>query len=218
MSWNRDQPWRGRRPFVRPADDPPGTSRLFIAVPVADIVRDAVGAIMEKLAGGPVDERRQGQPRWVRVDGLHLTLRFLGATPDDRQADLAAAISTVAADSAPFDVVLAGGGAFPNEYRPRVLWIGIGDGVAELNAVERRLDVELRRLGWPGDDRPFAAHLTLARTDGVPAAEAFAARLIEEARDVRLTWRADRLVLYKSNLGHGPTHYEALATSELLEG
>jgi 2'-5' RNA ligase len=215
MSWNREQPQRGRRPFVRPVDDPPGTSRLFIAVPVADDVRDGIGAIMEKLAGGPVDERRPGQPRWVRVDGLHLTLRFLGATLDERRAELAAAIETVAAQTTPFQVVLSGGGAFPNQYRPRVLWIGIGEGVAELNAMERRLDAELRRLGWPGDDRPFNAHLTLARTDGVPGADEVASRLVDEARGVSLGWRASRLVLYKSNLGHGPTHYEALAASEL---
>jgi 2'-5' RNA ligase len=215
MSWNKEQPVRGRRPFIRPPDDPPGTSRLFVAVPVADEVRDGVGVIMEKLAGGPVDRRGPGQPRWVRVDGLHLTLRFLGATPDERQPELAAAIAAAAADVAPFQVVLTGGGAFPNQYRPRVLWIGIGDGVAELNALERRVDVELRRLGWPADDRPFNAHLTLARTDGVAGADAVAHRLAEEAQDVRLTWQADRLVLYKSNLGGGPAHYQALATSAL---
>jgi len=39
--------------------------------------------------------------------------------------------------------------------------------------------------------------------------------LVELARDVRLSWLADRVVLYKSNLGHGPTHYEALADAEL---
>jgi 2'-5' RNA ligase len=215
MSWDREQPGRGRRPFTRPPDDPPGTSRLFIAVPVADDVRGGIGAIMEKLAGGPVDRRGPGQPRWVRVDGLHLTLRFLGATPDERQPELAAAIATVAADVRPFQVVLSGGGAFPNQYRPRVLWIGIGEGAAELDALERRVDVELRRLGWSADDRPFNAHLTLARTDGVSDADAVARRLVEEARDVRLTWQANRLVLYKSNLGAGPAHYQALATSEL---
>jgi 2'-5' RNA ligase len=184
-------------------------------VPVADDVRGGIGAIMEKLAGGPVDRRGPGQPRWVRVDGLHLTLRFLGATPDERQPELAAAIATVAADVRPFQVVLSGGGAFPNQYRPRVLWIGIGEGAAELDALERRVDVELRRLGWSADDRPFNAHLTLARTDGVSDADAVARRLVEEARDVRLTWQANRLVLYKSNLGAGPAHYQALATSEL---
>jgi RNA 2',3'-cyclic 3'-phosphodiesterase len=203
------------RRFSRPVDDLPGTSRLFIAVPVADVVRDDVGALMEELAGGPVDRRGPGQPRWVRVDGLHLTLRFLGATPDVRVQELSGALAAAAAGVAPFRVQLTGGGAFPDPHRPRVLWIGIGRGVGELNALERRVDAELRRLGWPPDDRPLSAHLTLARTDGVPGAADFARRLVDMARDVDLSWEADRLVLYKSNLGYGPTHYEALATAEL---
>ena len=205
----------GPRRYQTQEDDPPGTSRLFIAVPVADEVRDEVGALMEAVAGGPVDRRAPGQPRWVRVDGLHLTLRFLGPTPDVRQQELASAIAVAAAQIEPFPVVLGGGGAFPNQYRPRVLWIGIGDGAAELGALERHVDAELRNLGWPPDDRPFTAHLTLARTDGVPGADERARHLIEAARDVRFSWQADRVVLYKSNLGHGPTHYEALASAPL---
>jgi 2'-5' RNA ligase len=212
----RDQERRssgGRHHYQPPGEDSPGTSRLFIAVPVAEVVRDAVGSLMEQVAGGPVDRRQPGQPRWVRVDGLHLTLRFLGQTPDDRQGELAEAISAAVADVKPFRVMLSGGGAFPNQYRPRVLWIGITHGAPELAALERRVDAELRQRGWPPDDRPFTAHLTLARTDGVAGAAQRAHDLIEAAADIELGWEADRLILYKSNLGHGPTHYEALATA-----
>ena len=215
MSYGR-RPADGRHPaFVRPADDPPGTSRLFVAVPVADDVRQAVGRLMEQLAGAPIDVRGPGQPRWVRVEGLHLTLRFLGATPDVRLAELSAAVAAAAPGVAPFRVELTGGGAFPTPQRPRVLWIGIGAGAPELGALARLLDGELQRLGWPPEERPFAAHLTLARTDGVAGSDEKARRLIELARDVRLAWQADSLVLYKSHLGHGPTHYEALAEARL---
>ncbi len=217
MSYTRGPGDGGRRPFVRPADDPPGTSRLFVAVPVAQDVREAVGRLMEQLAGAPIDVRGPGQPRWVRVDGLHLTLRFLGATPDGRVGELAAALASAAQGVAPFRVELGGGGAFPDARRPRVLWIGIGAGAPELGALARRLDGELERLGWPPDRRPFAAHLTLARTDGVAGADEKAARLIELGRGVRLGWMADSLVLYKSLLGHGPTRYEVLAHEGLGE-
>ena len=203
----------GERRFQRPEDDLPGTSRLFVAVPVAESVKKSVGALMEQVAGGPVDRRMPGQPRWVLVEGLHLTLRFLGSTPDDRIDDLAGAIRTAAAATRPFRVVLCGGGAFPNQYRPRVLWIGIVEGAQELAALERRVDGELRRLGWAADDRPFTAHLTLARTDGVPGAAERARHLIEAAADLELGWDPDSLVLYKSHLGHGPTQYEALVAA-----
>jgi 2'-5' RNA ligase len=205
----------GRRQFVRPADDPPGTSRLFVAVPVADEIRAAIREIMEKVAGASIDERAYGQPRWVRVEGLHLTLRFLGATPDERQPALAEALSAAAAGVAPFRIVLSGGGAFPDPHRPRVLWIGISQGAPQLADLVRRMDTSLVPLGWPPEDRPFAPHLTIARTDGVPGADERARRLAEVAEGVSLEWRADRIVLYKSLLGHGPAHYEALSTADL---
>jgi len=211
----RGQPERGRRPFLRPPDDPPGTSRLFIAVPVVDEVRTAVGELMSAVAGAPIEARAYGQPRWVHVDGLHVTLRFLGATPDDRQPVLREAIRAAAAGVAPFRIVLSGGGAFPSSARPRVLWIGIAEGAGSLEELVGRLNAGLAPLGWAPEGRPFTAHLTLARTDGVPGSEERALTLTELARDVRLTWTADRIVLYKSILGRGPTRYEALAEAEL---
>lgn len=215
MSYGRRPGEGGRRPFARPQDDPPGTSRLFVAVPVTEEVRDAVGRLMERLAGAPIDVRGPGQPRWVHVEGLHLTLRFLGVTPDVRLQELSAAVAATARGVAPFRVELTGGGAFPTPHRPRVLWIGIEAGATELEALGRRLDGELAQLGWPPDERPFTAHLTLARTDGVPGSDEKARRLIELARDVRFGWEADRLILYKSHVGRGPTHYEALTEARL---
>ncbi len=203
----------GRGP--RQADDPPGTSRLFIAIPLAEQVKDAVGDLMRELAGGPVDVRGPGQPRWVDVEGLHLTLRFLGPTPDDRVPDLASAIAAAARGVAPFRIELGGGGAFPSSARPRVMWLGLRAGEPELAALLARLQAELARLGWEPDDRPFQAHLTLARTDGVPGAGDRARRLVELARDMREGWLAEEVVLYKSHLGHRPARYEALASAPL---
>ena len=206
-----------RREFRRPEDDPPGTSRLFVAVPVESSVRAAVGELMARLAGptASIEERAAGQPRWVRVEGLHLTLRFLGATPDVRQIELAAAVEAAAHGESAFTVALSGGGAFPNERYPRVLWLGIAEGAPQLQSLALRLNTELAGLGWTSDDRPLQAHLTLARTDGVPGADDAARRLIDAARDLRLTWTADRLVLYKSVLGRGPTRYEVVAEAQL---
>lgn len=170
---------------------------------------------METVAGAPIDERVPGQPRWVSVEGLHLTLRFLGATPDERRNDLAVALSATARGVAPFRVVLSGGGAFPDPSRPRVLWIGIAEGAVELADLVLRLDAQLKPLGWPPEGRPFSPHLTLARTDGVAGADERARRLAEVAMDLQLSWQADQLVLYKSVLGRGPARYEVLAEAPI---
>jgi 2'-5' RNA ligase len=203
------------RRYHTPADDPPDTSRLFVAVPVADEVRDAVADLMRRLADGPIEVRAPGQPRWVSVEGLHLTLRFLGATPNGRIPVLAEALAAVARGVAPFRVELGGGGAFPSPSRPRVLWIGVRAGEPELGELTARLNDELAARGWPRDERPLSAHLTLARTDGVPGSDARARRLIELARDARLGWQADNLVLYRSHIGRGPSRYDAVAEAAL---
>ena len=62
--------------------------------------------------------------------------------------------------------------------------------------------------GWPPETRPFKAHLTLARSDGVPAGRAIAQSLIDEAAELRIASRIDRIGLYESLTGGGPARYE----------
>ena len=148
---------------------------------------------MRELAGAPIDQRAPGQPRWVSVDGLHLTLRFLGATPDERIPELAARPGGRG----------PGSGAVPHRARrgrslpfagpaARAVDRRGGRRAASWPHLAERLNDELSSYGWPRDERPFNAHLTLARTDGVPGSDVRARRLIELARDVRLGWQADR--------------------------
>jgi 2'-5' RNA ligase len=96
-----------------------------------------------------------------------------------------------------------------------VLWIGIRDGATQLAALARQLEDRLVPLGWPPEGRPFAPHLTLARTDGVPHADERARRLTELAEDKSYAWQVERIVLYKSIQGHGPARYEVLAEAPL---
>lgn len=206
-------------PHGRPPldDDAHRQPRLFIAVPVPADVEAAITAVVERVrsAATPADGR---DVRWVRLDSLHLTLRFLGPTPADRVEATAAATRSAAMASPVFDVVLGRAGAFPNGKRPRALWVDVLEGVDELAAVAGRVDGELRERGWAFDDRPFRAHLTLARADGIRAGATVAARLIEAARDLELRFTADRIVLFESHTGGGPARYEPVSVESLAEG
>jgi 2'-5' RNA ligase len=146
--------------------------------------------------------------RWVRLDGLHLTLRFLGPTPDDRLAQAAAAVQAVAeAAAGPIPIELGGAGTFPPEGRPRALWLGIVDGAEALGDLAAKLDAELTAAGWPADQRPFRPHLTLARSDGVAAGPLVAGRLADAMADRRMPVRIERLGLFESVTGGGPARY-----------
>jgi 2'-5' RNA ligase len=182
--------------------------RLFVAVPLPAGPLEACAQVVDRVRGGPLGR----VPRWVHVENLHLTVRFLGDTPPDLVPDVALAVGDALAGSAAFDVVLAGAGAFPAARKARALWLGIERGAAELGALADALDPALRPLGWPPDDRPYRPHLTVARLDSASIGEGQA--VAEELRGAAEGWqtafRAERVVLYRSHLGGGPPRYEPI--------
>jgi 2'-5' RNA ligase len=194
----------------------PRMRRLFIAVPLSEDVRARVARLVEGVQQRdgvpPADDGRRSKPgvRWVRMDGLHVTLRFLGPIPEDRLTSLERTVHDVARRAAPFDVALGGAGGFPSAARPRALWLGITTGGEQLQALTHELNEALVIDGWPPDERPFRAHLTLARADGVRSGPAAARRLVQAAQGFAPTWRADRLILFESHTGGGPARYEPL--------
>ncbi len=152
----------------------------------------------------------------MRLDGLHLTLRFLGPTPEDRIAPASAVVADVASTIAgPIDLELRGSGTFPPGGRPRAIWIGIGDGAAALSDLATRLGDGLVAAGWPADDRPFRPHLTLARSDGVAAGPLVAGRLAAAMEGRRIVGRATELGLFESVTGGGPARYVPVTTRGL---
>jgi 2'-5' RNA ligase len=193
--------------------DAPGTIRLFFAVPVPADARAAIGDLMARVQAGVGDGT--ARIRWVRIDGLHLTLRFLGPTPAERQPVLEAAADAVASAATPFEVGLAGGGAFPSPARPRTLWVGVTAGADRLADLADGLTRAAVEGGQPLETRPFAPHLTIGRTDGVRLAPQAARALEDAARSLDVRFIADRVVLFQSLLGGGPARYEPLHEATL---
>lgn len=167
-----------------------------------------VARLLDPVTALPGAER----VRWVRTESLHLTLRFLGSTVPERVDAIRRAVDLVAAGERRADVVLGGGGAFPSPARPRVLWLGIVAGGERLEQMAHALSVELERVGWPPEGRPFRAHLTVARTDAAPHAigARVAGELAGRAAGWTSTFAADRIVLFESRLRGGPARYAPL--------
>jgi 2'-5' RNA ligase len=186
--------------------------RLFVAAPLEESVRDAIAAIVEQIrAEEPVGRG----VRWVRLDGLHVTLRFLGPTSESRVEDLVAAARAAAASQPPFEIRIHGAGSFPQHGRPRTLWLAITDGAGDLSDLAAALDRELVGAGWPASERPFRAHLTLARADGVRAGPRTAEALRRAAAELDVTCVIDRIVVFESVTGGGPARYVARAEARL---
>lgn len=199
-----------------PGADLPGR-RIFVAAPLPETVSSEVAAIVERVRGaGTANGGRD--VRWVRLDGLHLTLRFLGPTLDDRIGAVLDAVRTTGTGAQAFEITIGGAGTFPTDARPRALWLGLRSGGEDLAKLAASVDRALVGAGWPPEAKPFRAHLTLARADGVSAGASVAARLIAAAAGLRITCPIDRIGLFESLTGGGPARYEPIELVRLGAG
>lgn len=185
--------------------------RLFIAIEAPDAWRVAAEAQQAALlAALPGATRRALRP--VRPELLHLTLRFLGEVDEGAVDPLQAALDGVP----PFrvELALAPAATFGPAARTGVVWLGIGGEVDALRALARAVEGAVRLAGAPPDDRPFAAHLTLARVGRSASAEdrgAVAAAVRALDPPPPLPFVADQLVLVRSHLGGPAPRYEVLS-------
>lgn len=168
--------------------------RLFIAVPVADNVRERAREVISALRPSGADVK------WVEPENLHLTLAFLGATPPEKLPGVLEALAR-AASRPPFDVVFGPVGAFPSLKDPRVLWLAIEKGAEGLTELARALPSQ--------EERPFSAHLTIGRVRSRKNIDRLE-RALPTVPAASPAQRADRLVLYESRLTPRGPVYAAL--------
>lgn len=201
----------GRRGDRYQADQGVPGQRLFVGVPLPREAASEIESIVEGVRAMPLAEGAR-DVRWVRLDGLHLTLRFLGPTLPDRIDATTDAVARAAASApGPFEIEFAGAGSFPPGRRPRTLWIGLAAGTESLGDLAGTTQDALVEAGWPPEERPFRPHLTVARSDGVAAGALVAGRLAAAMTDRRIRCEIDRLGLFESITGGGPARYVPVA-------
>ncbi|MCI4332261.1 MAG: RNA 2',3'-cyclic phosphodiesterase [Thermoplasmata archaeon] len=96
----------------------------------------------------------------------HLTLKFLGEIDPALAGPLGSAVSSAVAPLAPFPLELRGVGAFPDRERPRVAWVGVGEGADAVRDLAVRVDTATGTVGLPRETRPFVPHTTWMRIRG----------------------------------------------------
>lgn len=172
----------------------PELVRAFVAVVPPDDVLDAVGEVAADL-DVPGTARRTTRPQW------HLTLQFLGNRVDiDRVRD---ALAMLAVRAGP--VQLGAAGAFPSERRGRVLWLGVSEGRELLAQLAAAVGVLLEPVGHPPEERPYHAHLTLARLKTPVDLRPVVADL--GPGPVGRAWPAAEVVLFQSRVRRSGAEY-----------
>jgi 2'-5' RNA ligase len=169
-------------------------TRMFVAVVPPDQV---VEHLDEFLA-----PRREAAPfRWTVPEQFHLTLAFSGNVPDRSYDDLVARLDRAARKRSPMRARIAGGGAFPNVGRARVLVAGIETDGEQLGRAATGARAALSKAGAQVDGQRFRPHLTVARM-GRPVEATSWVRLLDAYAGPQ--WTVGEIVLVASHLGEGP--------------
>lgn len=132
--------------------------RCFVAIELPKSLHQGLqkvsSTLQNLLEGSPI--------RWVEVNKVHITIKFLGDVAEKNIPVISELIQAETKKHKVFDISVGGFGAFPSLSKPRVLWVGIESG-KDFHRLQRRIDGEISRLGYPADNRTFDPHLTLGR-------------------------------------------------------
>lgn len=178
--------------------DNPQTIRTFIALPLPHEWTATLAAIIAEL-----NEKCPTGIRWVNPQGIHLTLKFLGATEPALAPRLVDSLATAFKDVEPPALMFSSLGTFPGGANPRVIWAGVSGDLDTLAELQVRVDGIAARFGWETERRPFRPHLTIGRVrDRVSPTQR--RRIGETIPSVAIPpasrWLADTVRLYRSDL------------------
>ncbi len=174
--------------------------RLFVAIDISSDVRTKLRELQREL--------KDALPgaRWVALDNIHLTLRFLGEASEEKLPGLGNTLRGVCAGHEALHLEHRGLGCFPSARRPRVLWVGLGR-VPGLLELYKAVEEAVRDEGFETETRPFRPHLTVARF----RERSNAGPVVAEHRDRPFgETSTGEVVLYQSRPGTGGARYDAL--------
>ncbi len=177
--------------------------RLFVAVPLPPEAHAAAAEILGRL-------RAEEWPvRWVREDGLHITLKFFGDVMPERYDTIAEMIGFAVDDMGPMTLNVTGAGAFPGLAHPRVIRLELAGDAGALELLQDRLERKGLAIGFPPEGRPFHPHITLGRVKEGQRLPAGAQEILESVPGGE-SFLADKVVLFESQSGPLGPQYDPL--------
>jgi len=163
-----------------------------------------ISGIQEKLKAAGADVS------WTRPEGMHLTLKFFGEIEDKRIPKIEKALDAVVDGIPTFTLSVSGMGTFPDMRRPRVIWIGLKEDGGNLLRLQKGVEEELKKTGFPSEDRRFTPHITLGRIRSNKNTDKLL-RLIEEGKVEELgSFDVSEVHLIKSELKPAGAEYTEL--------
>ena len=133
--------------------------RLFIATKLTEKIYEMLDDLIQSLSS-PIGSRNV---KWISPSGIHLTLKFLGDTPEGKIIQIQHVMDEIIHGISPFPISIQGVGCFPNCRSPRVIWVGVKETQGILQDLQLRLENGLTNLNFPREKRTYHPHLTIGR-------------------------------------------------------
>lgn len=183
--------------------------RTFIAIPLSGRIKEELLKLQEEL------KKSQAQVKWVRPEGTHLTLKFLGNVEGEKILEIEEAVAKKTKDCSPFLLSLGCLGVFPDLRHPRVIWVGVEEGAFEVKELAKKVEKALLSLGFKKEGRPFSPHLTLGRVKGPKNIEGLKEILSRLKTKKISSLNVDRIEIVKSQLTQQGAIYTTLGKLQL---
>lgn len=183
--------------------------RSFLAIELSESLKEIVAEYIRELDHIP------SRIKWISPHQTHLTMKFFGSITLETIGNIYRALSPVLSTYPRFSLTLKRLGAFPNLFRPRVIWLSLGGETEILQGLHQTIEQALIPLGIPKEDRPFRGHLTLGRNKENQVNQELYRRLSEYLKEETAPFEVEELALFRSDLKPAGPEYSKLKTFSL---
>jgi len=180
--------------------------RLFIALNLPGEIKEKLEIFLRNL------DRQNRGVRWVNLEGLHLTLHFLGYLDERKMEEVKDMMQGLSGKFGQMNFSLKRLDAFPNLDRPRIIFLEAKQtGDQSVFDLQELLGLELIKLKIDIDDRPWRSHLTLGRVK-LPSQDL---RLPQDLKILPLDFKVSSFELMESELTPAGAKYKEIASFKL---
>ena len=180
--------------------------RAFLAIDPPEDILQKISGLQEKLK-----REISGRISWTRPQGQHLTLKFFGDISTEDVNNICSAVQNRIVLEPPLNLKIEKIGVFPDTRRPRVLWCGVTGDTEKLSVLQKKLDVDFANIGFPRENRPFQAHLTLGRIKDSHGLTEISEALTKYSAFAAGEFGCKELILFQSKLSPQGAVYTKLA-------
>ena len=185
--------------------------RLFLAIPIKTDDNGFI-PLLEGLRRQLAHEKRIN---WVKPEHIHLTLKFIGNTPNEDIPKIIDGVGEMLRSHKSFTMDFNRTGIFGSRYAPRVLWLGMQKTPQELYDLEEDTLSTFDKLGYLRDRQNFVPHITLGRIKELCEKQYFQKVVAATEQKSYIKQDVNEIILFQSILRPEGAFYKEIKKFEL---